>query len=465
MNLAEVSGFARRGLRAVLVAAVVVLCSVPAMAQNKKNSWEVFLYFGGFFANDIPSAIQKGQITETRVEPYRAYDSFDSTTYYVPNLGKVGGDGTGDPNYPFTTGFGGQFFSAPCNGSKAPLDPNGDPRAPYFDECDGDQETEWLYNATGIKTNGAVQTDDSEFQLGLRGGYNITRHLEVEVDIGFGKQRVDLTKNLDPLLTASINDISDPRARALAEFYQFTWANADYRSIVLLSTDQEFPGEHPNVISSRHAADPNYNIPLYFPERRDDPGSLVPAGEVFDDVTGFVNRVYENPTAFRNRGNQININTFTVSASANWNFNTKADSRIIPYLGAGIGRWMRRFDSPWEGNDTTFLSAEAGLRFFVNEIFAFRADARWVNYQDDSFTIKARLDNFNLKDRRNPSISDTCYRDQFEIRPPCTVPPPDPSWDFPNFQGGGGNAGIEIEAELDDFYEIRVGFDVILGGK
>ncbi len=340
-------------------------------------------------------------------------------------------------------------------------DPN-DPRLPYFDECDGDQESRYIYNGSGITTNGAIQKDDSEFMLGLRGGYNITRHWEVEVDLGFGKQRLDLTQNLVPLLQASVSDLSDPRASALAKFYQFTWANDDYSSLV---PTQGAPQEMPNVVASRIAKDPAFNIPAYFPIRPSDPNFIALAPETYADVTGFVNRVFQDPTAFRNRGNQINIDTFTLSASANYNFNTKPDSRIIPYVSAGFGRWFRNFDSPYDGNDTNFLTYGAGIRFFVNEIFSFRADARMVSYLDDTFTIDAKLHNYNVPDRVWDSFLG-CVRDQQEIRPPCPAASTNvPASAFAALGGGGGNADISVEAALDDFFEVRIGFDVILGGK
>lgn len=459
MNLAT-SNHARMASRAILGAAVLALLTAPAAAQNKKNSWEVFIYFGGFFANEVPSARQFGDVTTYRTEPAFAADPNNLSHVFVPNLGKVGGDQTGDPNYPFNTSPGNQFFGPPCNNDFGPLVP-GDPRAPYFDECDPDQESRWRYNASGIRTNGEIQTDDSEFTLGIRGGYNITRHWQVEIDLGFGKQRLDLTRNLVPLLRASVNDIADPRARALADFYRFTWANLDYSTLVPLSG----VGEHPNVVASRSANDPNFSIPMYFPLRPDDPGYLTPAGETFEDVTGFVNRVFQDPTAFRNRGNQINIDNFTLAGSVNYNFNTKADSRIVPYLSAGFGRWIRNFDRPWDGEDTDFLNYGGGIRFFVNEIFAFRADARMVNYLDDSFTIEGALQNFNLRDRSFDQFGG-CERDQREIQPPCIGGPNVPAeYAFPNLNGGGGTALIKVEAELDDFFEIRIGFDVILGGK
>jgi len=464
MNLASGRIFARPFVRAVAVLAVALVWAVPAMAQNKKGAYEVFIYFGGFYANNIPSAVQYGRITATRVVPEFAQNPQDPTQVYTPNLGLVGGDQSGDPNYPFNNGPSAINGSTPCFFDNSPPDPNNpnDIRVPYFDECDNDQESRYIYNASGIKTNGEIQRDDSEFMLGLRAGYNFTRHWEVEVDIGFGKQRIDLTRNVVPLLKASINDLSDPLASDLAKFYQFTWANSDYGSIV----PENASNEHPNVVASRVANDPNYTIPMYFPVRNDVSGYVVPDGETFADVTGFVNRIFQDPTAFRNRGNQINIDTFTLSASVSYNFNTKPDSRIIPYVSGGFGRWFRNFDSPYDGNDTDYLSYGAGIRFFVNEIFAFRADARAVRYMDDVFTIKAKLHNYDLPDRSWEGFANFCARDQKEIRPPCQSGSVfDPSAAFPNLNGGGGNADISIEAELDDFYEVRIGFDVMLGGK
>ncbi|MGH9867720.1 MAG: hypothetical protein ACREAA_06100 [Candidatus Polarisedimenticolia bacterium] len=450
--------------RLAMVAAVVTMCA-PAMAQNKKNSWEVFIYFGGFFGNDVPTATQFGEIQTYRTEPSFAdigdpSDPNNLAHVFTPNMGLVGGDGTGDPNYPLNTDQGSVFQNAPCVFNNFPLTGPGDPRAPFFDECDQDQESRYLYNASGIVTNGEIQTDDTEFSLGLRGGYNITRHWEVELDLGFGKQRLDLTQNLDPLLTASVNSLSDPRAADLARFYEFTWANVDYGSIVPAGA----PQEHPSVISSRKANDPTYNIPMYYPVPVGFAGTP-PPGETFEDVTGFVNRVFQDPTAWRNRGNQINIDYFSVSLSGVYNFNTKADSRVIPYLSAGVGSWIRNFDDPYDGGSTSYYLGGAGIRFFVNEIFSFRADARYISYMDDSFEITGSLNNFNLPDRE---AFGECERDQRNPAPPCSGTagqPPPIEYAFPDLGGGGGNAEIRVDAELDDFYEIRIGFDVILGGK
>lgn len=461
MNLENCMTHARAVLRAGLVAVIMLSFTVPAVAQNKRRSWEVFIYFGSFFANDVPGAKQFGDIRTLRAEPNFAVDPNDPSQVVTPNLGKIGGEQPPDPNYPFDTAPGNQFGMAPCNGDNGPLassDPNIDPRAPFFDECDNDQEGRYIYNASGITTNGEIQTDDSEFMLGVRGGYSFTRHLQIEVDLGFGKQRLDLTRNLDPLLTASVNSIADPRAAALAKFYQFTWANVDYQSIVNVSGS----GEHPEVIASRVGRNSSHNIPIYFPTRFDDANYILPAGETFEDVTGFINRVFQDPTAFRNRGNQINIDNFNLSVAGNWNFNTKPDSRIIPYVTAGFGRLFRNFDSPWDGEDSDFLTYGGGIRFFVNEIFAFRADLRAVNYSDDSFEITAKMSGFDLPDRVFSGFGG-CVRDQRAVQPPCAAASVPAAYAFP--LNGGGSANVRVDAELDDFFEIRIGFDVVLGGR
>ncbi|HET6373096.1 MAG TPA: outer membrane beta-barrel protein, partial [Candidatus Polarisedimenticolia bacterium] len=207
------------------------------------------------------------------------------------------------------------------------------------------------------------------------------------------------------------------------------------------------------------------SIPVYFPMSSFDPNGPHPA-ERYDDVTGFINRVFQDPTSFRNRGNQINIDQFTMSASVNYNFNTKADSRIVPYVKAGFGRWIRNFDEPWDGDDTNFLTYGGGVRFFVNEIFAFRAEVRNVHYLDDSFTIKAKLNGVDLKDRQfEGSAVPVCERDQRLVTPPCEPHNVPSTVVFPDLGGGGGNASVQVVADLDDFYEVRIGFDVVLGGK
>ena len=232
--------------RVLALLLILAAGTAPSWAQNKKNSWEVFIYFGGFFSNEVPSATQSGEVQTYRVEPSLAFapwgDPNNLDDVYRPDLGLVGGDqtsaGPNDPNYnyPFNTPALAQVFgNPPCLGD---LSRPGGPfdmvpgRAAYADECDDDLEALWKYNASGIVTNGEIQKDDTEFTLGIRTGYNITRHWEVEFDIGFGKQRLDLTQNLVPLLTLSTNDIANPSAQALADFYQFTWANRDYEYLV-----------------------------------------------------------------------------------------------------------------------------------------------------------------------------------------------------------------------------------------
>ena len=477
MKVAEAFPWVRPSGRVIALMTVLALGSAPALAQNKKNSWEVFLYFGGFFSNEVPSATQSGQVTTYRVEPTLAGqggggDPNNIDDVYRRDLGLIGGDqtstGVNDPtyDYPFVTDAITQALgNPPCQGDFSRPGSPGETimgRENYADECDTDMESLWKYNASGIVTNGEIQKDSTEFMLGIRTGYNITRHWEVEFDVGFGKQRLDLTQELVPLLTLSTNDIANPNAAALADFYQFTWANRDYQFLVPPETAA--PGEHPNVISSRPATDPNYTIPLYYPDRPTQvPAYILPDGETFEDVTGFINRVLLDPTAFRNRGNQINIDIFSLAGSVNYNFNTKADSRIIPYVSAGAGRWIRSFDSPYDGGDTSFFTYGGGIRFFVNEIFSFRADLRAVTYADDSFTITGGLKDLNLKDVEWIA-NFLCFRDQDAIEPPCQLFTP-PGHVFPALGRGGGDATMEVDAELNDFFEFRIGFDVILGGQ
>ncbi|MFQ5700948.1 MAG: hypothetical protein ACE5HU_03800 [Acidobacteriota bacterium] len=318
MNLMACRTFVRVACRCSVLVAAIVAGIAPAGAQNKKRSWEVFLYFGSFFSNDIPKATQRGEVTTQRV----AFDRINvlsfapngNTDLLIPNLGAVGGDGTSagpnDPNYnyPFVTDSATQvFFNPPCN--FLVLGQNVKRPTEFLDECDADIEARYKYNASGIQTNGSVEQDDMEFTLGLRTGYNITRHWEVELDLGFGKQRLNMTKNLVPLLTASVNDVNDPRAPQLAKFFQFTFANRDYAA---LFPSNEANREIPSVIASRLANDPNYNIPVFFPQRTD-VGFIKPQGKTFDDVTEFINEVLQDPTAFRNRANQINMDVFTVT--------------------------------------------------------------------------------------------------------------------------------------------------------
>ena len=69
MNSFSRSALVGMVFRVAVVAAATLIVVTPTQAQNKKNSWEVFLYFGSSFANEIPSAIQQGSVTNYRLEP------------------------------------------------------------------------------------------------------------------------------------------------------------------------------------------------------------------------------------------------------------------------------------------------------------------------------------------------------------------------------------------------------------
>jgi hypothetical protein len=153
---------------------------------------------------------------------------------------------------------------------------------------------------------------------------------------------------------------------------------------------------------------------------------------------------------------------------------------VVPYLSGGFGKWIRQFDTPYQGEDTDYLTFGGGARFFINEIFSFRAEFRQVLFQDDEMTITGELPKQNLRDFSFQSLG--CVRDQ---DPPAQQPPVECSQTYltafntgtipgtgtifrgylPANTGAGGFATVEFITETDDFWEARVGFDVLLGGR
>lgn len=487
-----------RSLPAGFITACLVLMTLAVSistvsAQNKKRAWEIYIYFGEYGSQTVPSAIQKGLVSTYRLDPYLAEssDATDPNTRFClicRNLGATGPTNQylGPPLPPPNPNPSPTIIQACPRDSVGNADPSAlDPNTPYLDECDDDLEASYRYNANGILTNHEVQRNSSEFLLGGRLGYNITRHWEVELDLGFAKQRLDMTKNLIPLLTEKVSNPADPFFQRLADFYEFTWANRDYLTLGLApqfsSTDPNivasFTGLHeiPNVPQHRFSRNAGADIPALFP-------MPLASAETFPDVTAFVNRVLLDPGAFRNRANQINTDIVTTGLSAVYNFNTKPDKRIIPYLQAGTGLWQRSYDSPYKGENSNYFTYGGGVRFFVNEIFSFRAEFRQVIFKQSTVTITGSLPRQNLVDVK--FLFDTCPRDQ---DPPVQQPPQECSqtyldyfsgasvptgfkgtradFQLPANAGPGGRASVTFITETDNFWEARVGFDVLLGGK
>lgn len=475
----------------LLILGLVALSATPASAQNRRKSWEVFIYFGEYGGQRVPSVIQSGTVRTYRMDPALSETAPLTGPLLDPNTGQPA---CVDCRNAGQTGPGSSFIGAfdPVNGNfnsvdicfdkgvllPVAFDPN------FLDECDNDVEAVYKYNAKGIVTNGSVERNDREFLLGARGGYNITAHWEAEMDIGFSKQRLDMTKNLIPLLQASVSNPADPYFKRQASFFEFTWANSDFLALGYNPTVDTTTGivqsvggvqEIPNVPQHRYSKTNSADIPAVLPM------PLV-ASEHFADVTAFVNRVFLNPTAFRNRANQINIDIFSLGLTGVYNFNTKPDSRVVPYLSGGMGRWMRQYDTPYNGEDTNYYTYGGGIRFFVNEIFAFRAEAREIIFQSNTSTITAKLPRQNLVDfaaegARTISSGTTpasgCFRDQ---DPPAQQPPKECDDNYINFYnnglinklpntGTGGYASVKFVTQTDDFWEARVGFDVLLGGR
>jgi len=475
----------------LLVAAIAALAVTPASAQNRKRSWEIFIYFGQYAGQEVPSAIQQAVVRTYRLDPLRAIADPNSVLPpgEVPRFCEICKNAglTGDPN-----GAGQTILfppssdpQTPSRADVCPKDSSGnrigfalDPTSRFLDECDDDVEAVYKYNTNGIVTNGAVQNRDREFLLGARLGYNVTRHWEAELDIGFAKQRLDMTKNLIPMLREPVSNPADPFFNQLADFYEFTWANYDYFDLGYVPTFSSSDpniilamsgiGEIPNVPQHRFSKNPNADIPAMLP-------SPLVSAETFADVTEFINRIFLNPAAIRNRANKINIDIFSAGLSGVYNFNTKPDSRIVPYASAGAGIWHRQFDSPYKGEDTNYYTYGGGVRFFVNEIFSFRFEGRFVQWADDTSTITAEIPRQNLLDFTSAGTG-ACLRDQ---DPPAQQPPAECTAAYlASFNSGasqhprlpkganpGGFANIKIVTELDDFYEIRLGFDVLLAGR
>ncbi len=477
-----------------LVIGLLSLFSGTAEAQNRRKSWEVFIYFGEYGGQSVPSVIQKGVVSTYRLDPSIAF--FDPNNngaapcILCKNLGQTGPDQQFiilDPNNPTADPLG---VDVCVNSTGGALPIAFDANSPYYDECDNDIEAKYRYNSQGIVTNGAVERNDSEFVLGARAGYNITNHWEVELDLGFAKQRLDMTRNLIPLLQQGVSNPADPYFAQQAQFFEFTWANRDFLDLGYEPFFNAQGGvnvvrgaqEIPNVPHHRFSENSSADIPAVLPMPAID-------SERFQDVTDFVNRIFLDPTAFRNRANQINIDIFSVGITGVYNFNTSPDSRIIPYLSGGFGRWIRQFDTPYQGEDTDYLTVGGGVRFFINEIFAFRMEGRQVLFQDDEMTITAKLPRQNLVDmsfrsNRWPGAlpSGGCVRDQ---DPPVQEPPDECQGSYlqnynentgapPGFRaiaslppnsGAGGYASVEFITQTDDFWEARIGFDVLLGGR
>jgi hypothetical protein len=431
--------------------------------------------------------VQTGVVSTYRLDPWLAQadpNIKDPNTVLCPicrNLGETGPDPA--------------FLGPPNPGTNTPsavlvcppfyADPNlRDTSVPFYDECDDDMEARYIYNRRGIATNGEVQKSDSEFLLGSRIGYNITNHWEVELDLGFAKQRLDMTKNLTNFLTEAVSNPADPWFARQADFFEFTWANRDFTLIGYAPTiDSNDPNivtgiggihEIPNVPQRRFSKNPAADIPAVLP-------MPLASAERFEDVTDFINRVLLDPSAWRNRANQINIDIFSAGLSGVYNFNTKPDSRIVPYVQAGLGRWMRSFDAPYSGDSTNYINYGGGARFFVNEIFSFRFDFRNVMFREDTTTISGSLPRQNILDvNTNWSTIlgfEGCFRDQ---EPAVQQPPMECGInaiteinnrrrftldDLPTNPKAGGNASLEITTETDSFMEFRIGFDVLLGGK
>ncbi|MBI3450474.1 MAG: outer membrane beta-barrel protein [Acidobacteria bacterium] len=483
-----------------LAAALLVTSITPASAQNKKKAWEVYIYFGDYGSQTVPTAIQRGVVTTYRLDPTAAeYIIQDPNTtvrtvqcVICKNLGATG------PNDQFLGPIASNTFTAveacPRNSGEANAnlrngDPNSsDPFGPpvnFNDECDDDMEAKYVYNAKGIVTNHDVQVNASEFLLGMRFGYNFTRHWEAEMDLGFTKQRLDMTQNLIPILRTPVSNPADPYFQRLADFYEFTWANRDYITLGFNPvTDQADPniivrftglGEIPNVPQHRYSKNAAADIPAVLPMPSH-------AAETFPDVTAFVNRILLNPGALRNRANQINTNIFSNGVSAVYNFNTKPDKRLVPYLQAGIGIWQRKYDAPYKGENSNYYTYGGGARFFVNEIFSFRFDLRQIIYQQSTATITGKLGRQDLIDTLG--FAQTCMRDQ---DPPLSQPPQECDMHYllgfngsgdplpfgfsaqaaklPPNSGAGGRASFSFVTATDNFWEARVGFDVLLGGK
>jgi hypothetical protein len=203
--------------------------------------------------------------------------------------------------------------------------------------------------------------------------------------------------------------------------------------------------------------------------------------ETFPDVTAFVNRVLLNPGAFRNRANQINTDIFSTGISGVYNFNTKPDKRIVPYLQAGTGLWQRRYTTPYKGENSNYFTYGGGVRFFVNEIFSFRTELRQVVYQQSTARITGSLPRQNLLDAKG--VFGSCMRDQ---DPPVSQPPQECDQSYidafngsiappapftkadlalPANSGAGGRASVSFITATNNFWEARVGFDLLLGGK
>ena len=127
------------------------------------------------------------------------------------------------------------------------------------------------------------------------------------------------------------------------------------------------------------------------PEIDDDAVYGLRYGYNFSETWGIETSLSFNPNSVTGlAGGDIDIDLSTIDINAMWHINPQ--SRFVPYLTAGVGYAQADLDRPIEGtvdgqpvsigDDSGFtLNAGGGAKYFVNDRFMIRLDARY-RYMD-----------------------------------------------------------------------------------
>lgn len=144
------------------------------------------------------------------------------------------------------------------------------------------------------------------------------------------------------------------------------------------------------------------------PKLDDDVTYGVRAGYNFNQTWGIETSLGFNSNSVMGlAGNDADIDLSTIDVNAVWNF--RPSSRLVPYLTAGAGYASADLDAPIQGtvsgqpvsidDDSGFtLNAGFGAKYFVNDRFMIRFDARYRyldavldKFADSPNTIEATL--------------------------------------------------------------------------
>ena len=68
MTMARRRSFLALVMTPLLVLGILALSVSPTAAQNRRKSWEIFIYFGQYGGQSVPSAIQTGIVKTYRLD-------------------------------------------------------------------------------------------------------------------------------------------------------------------------------------------------------------------------------------------------------------------------------------------------------------------------------------------------------------------------------------------------------------